>query len=772
MGTRKPDHATIGHSAVARITPACMALALLLSGCSAGDATQIVVGLATNLQVPKELDQVDLRVDRDGQQIATRQLNLDPGKPDQVELPGTVAITADDRPSIPILITVEGRRSGKVVVKRQARLAFIEDKILLLKLDLLRSCTNLPKACPKEQTCTATGCTSVDVDPKTLPTYDRDKAFASPEAGVSPDLSRDAAADHGADAGPDQAASDQTAPDQAAPDQAAPDLPSPDQAASDLLSPDLPLPDQAAPDLPLPDVAVPDQTADASPTVACTGAPILSFSGAEAKVSGQVSVSQTTSWVSLLAKNGCTGDVTPGAEAFHKITLTGGETYRVTLSADPNYNAAVYVFTACGNVAGTCVAGADKQLSGAAETLEFTPKATGQYIIGVDSRWAPGTKWSYGGYTLTVAKTGVLEPSGFRISAFTAKEWTPTVSFDGTNHLVAWSTNTIDIYAARVSKAGKVVDTTPRKVSSSSLNFCGLPSMAYGLGRYLLAWSSVTSTTTTTNHIMGARFSPAGQVMDPSNRLFTGATGTPANFLPTSVTFGANTFFVVHQSSISSKWEVRGQLISPSGSPKSAAINLSSAKSNKELPYAASDGSSFLAVWSDDRGGVYEIWGARVGPTGAVLDKSGIAIAKSVTSGTQREPAVAYNGSNYLVVWEDSRSGNWDIYGVRVSTSGAVLGTPQPLSTAGKYQQRPRLAGDNKGWLVAWQDTRNSNMPDIYGAWVGTDGKRQGAGDFPIAKQSAYQSFPGVSSNGDSHLVVWMDSRGGDYQVYGARVRR
>src|SRR5712664_3655480 len=42
----------------------------------------------------------------------------------------------------------------------------------------------------------------------------------------------------------------------------------------------------------------------------------------------------------------------------------------------------------------------------------------------------------------------------------------------------------------------------------------------------------------------------------------------------------------------------------------------------------------------------------------------------------QVAPAIAFNGTNYLVVWSDDRdSQNWRVYATRVSTNGEVLDT-------------------------------------------------------------------------------------------------
>lgn len=91
-------------------------------------------------------------------------------------------------------------------------------------------------------------------------------------------------------------------------------------------------------------------------------------------------------------------------------------------------------------------------------------------------------------------------------------------------------------------------------------------------------------------------------------------------------------------------------------------------------PALAFDGTNFLVVWDDGRGGYNrDIYGARVTPAGTVLDSNGIAISTALAD--QWRPAVAFDGTNFLVVWEDQRNGpdDYDIYGARVTPAGAVL---------------------------------------------------------------------------------------------------
>jgi len=147
------------------------------------------------------------------------------------------------------------------------------------------------------------------------------------------------------------------------------------------------------------------------------------------------------------------------------------------------------------------------------------------------------------------------------------------------------------------------------------------------------------------------------------------------------------------------------------------------------------------------------------------------------TSGTRerKSPASAFDGTNYLTVWEDCRNDpdRSDIYGARVSQSGAVLDpSGLAISRAADRQRYPALAFGNGDHLVAWEDYRsNPNYPRIYGARVSQAGTVLDPSGILIQSAAMYLSSPAVSHDGTNYLVVWQDfGRGAGYDIYGARV--
>jgi hypothetical protein len=137
-------------------------------------------------------------------------------------------------------------------------------------------------------------------------------------------------------------------------------------------------------------------------------------------------------------------------------------------------------------------------------------------------------------------------------------------------------------------------------------------------------------------------------------------------------------------------------------------------------PVLAFDGTNSLVLWEDTRGGEdYDIYGARVTMAGEVLDDSGIAV--TVAAGDQVHPAVAFDGSNWRVVWQDYRDGDSaHIYGARVSRDGVVSGE-SPVVIAEGQQRSPDLCRgpDNSVLLVyeGWAGTVGGKTYNAYRVW-------------------------------------------------------
>lgn len=362
--------------------------------------------------------------------------------------------------------------------------------------------------------------------------------------------------------------------------------------------------------------------------------------------------------------------------------------------------------------------------------------------------------------------------SGFVVSSGTGHRQLPAMAFDGTNFLVAWqdrrSGTSYDVYAARVSKSGTVLDPAGLVVSAAAGDQ-GPPAVAFDGTNHLVAWSDGT---TTSSDILATRVSPAGAVLDGTSLVIANATG--AQTAP-AVAFDGTSFVVAwgdKRSGLGDVYAARidaaGVVQNPGGVPMSAGAWL------RDAPSLACEAGSCLVAWQDSRSGTTDVYGARFAG-GSVLDPAGIPIPHA--SNYQAAPAIGFDGANYLVVWHDYRLGattglTADIFGARVTPAGTPLDPAGiAISTATSAQLRPALAWMAPSYLVVWEDQREgAGTSRIYGARVGADGQVLDPTGIAMSTATATQRVPAVAADGTNYLVAWADRRGGVDRTYGARV--
>jgi hypothetical protein len=67
-------------------------------------------------------------------------------------------------------------------------------------------------------------------------------------------------------------------------------------------------------------------------------------------------------------------------------------------------------------------------------------------------------------------------------------------------------------------------------------------------------------------------------------------------------------------------------------------------------PSIGFDGTNFLVTWTDGRDSLEQIYASRVTPSGTVLDPGGFPVKQE--NDEQVSSDVAFDGTNYLVVWQ------------------------------------------------------------------------------------------------------------------------
>ncbi len=364
----------------------------------------------------------------------------------------------------------------------------------------------------------------------------------------------------------------------------------------------------------------------------------------------------------------------------------------------------------------------------------------------------------------------VLDTNGIPICTTAADQGAPSVCHYETGYFVTWSHyldgSNIDIRGARVTASGTLIDTSAIVISTAPFTRYG-SSVAFTGGNLLVAWEDYRDSTAP--DIYGSRVDTSGIVLDPSGLQI--STMRRAQQSPCVSSDGAS-YFVAWGDSRGNGTKIYGSGVDTSGAVvDSSGIMISTAGHGQFRPSGAFDDTAYMIVWEDCRRDSSDIYGARVDPSGHVLDP--VCIPICAADFNQSSPSVAFGAGNYLAVWEDSRTvTDYDIYGCRVDRDGGVLDPGGiPISTAIDRQRKPAIAFGGTQYLIVWEDWRHGyGDMDVYGARVDTSGVVLDSGGIVISGSINRQELPRVTSNGEGYLVVWQHHRGGLTDIYGTRV--
>lgn len=206
----------------------------------------------------------------------------------------------------------------------------------------------------------------------------------------------------------------------------------------------------------------------------------------------------------------------------------------------------------------------------------------------------------------------------------------------------------------------------------------------------------------------------------------------------------------------------------------------------QELPAIAAGDGTYLAVWQERRtvlgalplngdapfsmrlGNARDVYAARIAADGSLLDPEPLVISNA--GHNQTRPAVAWNGSHWLVVYARQRPAEFslhrDLVAVRVSAAGGVV-DPQPIvirsqQAAGQALEGAAVASDGDGWAVVWNEFNDAGVRGVHGARVSASGVLLDPAGVALFYDmfNSYASDVAIGWGGGRYLVVWSQGDG------------
>ena len=166
-----------------------------------------------------------------------------------------------------------------------------------------------------------------------------------------------------------------------------------------------------------------------------------------------------------------------------------------------------------------------------------------------------------------------------------------------------------------------------------------------------------------------------------------------------------------------------------------------------------------IVAWTDGRASGNDIYVQKVNTSGVVQwTADGVSICTAANS--QDAVSLTSDGSGgAILVWQDFRNSNDDIYAQRINSAGTVQWTADgvAISTLANSQTSPKIIGDGAGGaIMVW-----FSAADIYAQRINSSGTVQWTADgVVICNAASTQSSPNLVPDGAGGAIIsWIDAR-------------
>ena len=285
--------------------------------------------------------------------------------------------------------------------------------------------------------------------------------------------------------------------------------------------------------------------------------------------------------------------------------------------------------------------------------------------------------------------------------------------------------------------AGDLVPTLVSSNCTASQGSIGAPSMAFDGTNYLVvAHQCDVSNGSVTVHWVALLVGPDGAIknsVDLSAPISAATVGTQS-----AVAFDGTNYLVVHEEDsvvppAGVDFNLDALLISRVGAivsgPNVVGLSFHTGAGGPSAPALGFDGSRYLLLFTDANGvRPPQLSGLFIAPATGQPDGSSFPISNT-NDYTRGQPAVGFDGTNYLVVWTENGANPPGLIAVRMSRTGAILDSTPLLivnnfgpATSGAgpcCDLQPAVSFDGTNYLVTYLDQRNASSSAALSIYSG-----------------------------------------------------
>ena len=170
------------------------------------------------------------------------------------------------------------------------------------------------------------------------------------------------------------------------------------------------------------------------------------------------------------------------------------------------------------------------------------------------------------------------------------------------------------------------------------------------------------------------------------------------------------------------------------------------------LGWSGDPQAGYLAAYTGTDGGKTRVYMQRIGLGGELLDA---AQQLTMVNADADGGVVVWTGDRYGVAWSDRRHEDYEIFFNLTDSYGVKLIPDVRLTNAERFSIYPSVVFDGTNFVVAWQDNR-SDMFEVYAQRVGLDGKPKGANEVLAGNSGVPHEAPFLAAGDHSLGLAWV----------------
>lgn len=331
-------------------------------------------------------------------------------------------------------------------------------------------------------------------------------------------------------------------------------------------------------------------------------------------------------------------------------------------------------------------------------------------------------------YFTRISPTGDKISRNVRISEVPVRSSHPSLVYTGSVFAVAWQgevDSKDEIYFTRIHSSGVEIGTGDVRITKKALKSPSVileksgcpvvinpanpedPSLVWTGSEFAVAWVDFRHDN---YEIYFTRISPKGEKIGSDIRI----TKNPSDSEYASLVWTGSEFGLTWRDYWDENWYVHFTRISSTGKTIGSTVRVSDEGNESLLPSLVWTGSEFAVAWQsrkDEKDGIYF---TRISSVGKRI---GSHIKISNEAKRTRRPSLVWTGSEFAVVWEEKKHGNWEIYIAKVSSTGARTGGSIRVTNTATDSETPSLVWTGYEFGVAWEEEMNDNV-EIYFARI------------------------------------------------------